>query len=45
MTIEGEHTPAEAALGKTALDQLVFDNAVSLYEIPVHFGAITRSPM
>jgi predicted TIM-barrel fold metal-dependent hydrolase len=29
------HAPAEAALGKTALDQLVFDNAVSLYKIPV----------
>jgi len=29
------HTPAEAALGKTALDQLVFENAVSLYKIPV----------
>jgi len=29
------HTPVEAALGKAALDQLVFDNAVSLYKIPV----------
>ena len=29
------HVPAEAALGKAALDQLVFDNAVSLYKIPV----------
>jgi hypothetical protein len=29
------HAPAEAALGKTALDQLVFDNAVNLYRIPV----------
>ena len=29
------HAPAEAALGKAALDQLVFDNAVKLYKIPV----------
>jgi hypothetical protein len=29
------HAPAEAALGKAALDQLVFKNAVSLYKIPV----------
>src|SRR4051812_11681592 len=29
------HAPAEAALGKEALNQLVFDNAVSLYKIPV----------
>jgi len=29
------HAPAEAALGREALDQLVFDNAVSLYKIPV----------
>jgi hypothetical protein len=29
------HAPAEAALGKKALDQLVFENAVSLYKIPV----------
>jgi predicted TIM-barrel fold metal-dependent hydrolase len=29
------HAPAEAALGKAALNQLVFDNAVSLYKIPV----------
>src|SRR5246127_2306859 len=29
------HAPAEAALGKEALDQLVFDNAVHLYKIPV----------
>ena len=29
------HTPAEAALGKEALNQLVFANAVSLYKIPV----------
>jgi hypothetical protein len=29
------HAPAEAALGKEALDQLVFENAVSLYKIPV----------
>jgi uncharacterized protein len=29
------HAPAEAALGKAALDQLVFDNAVKLYGIPV----------
>jgi len=29
------HAPAEAALGKEALNQLVFDNAVSLYRIPV----------
>src|SRR5262249_59158185 len=29
------HAPAEAALGKEALAQLVFDNAVSFYKIPV----------
>ena len=29
------HAPAEAALGKAALDQLVFENAVQLYNIPV----------
>jgi predicted TIM-barrel fold metal-dependent hydrolase len=29
------HAPAEAALGKAALDQLIFENAVSLYKIPV----------
>jgi len=29
------HAPAEVALGKEALQQLVFDNAVSLYKIPV----------
>jgi hypothetical protein len=29
------HTPAEAALGKEALNQLVFENAVHLYKIPV----------
>ena len=29
------HAPAEAALGKEALNQLVFDNAVKLYKIPV----------
>ncbi len=29
------HIPAEAALGKEALQQLVFDNAVRLYQIPV----------
>jgi hypothetical protein len=29
------HAPAEAALGKEALDQLVFENAVRLYKIPV----------
>jgi len=29
------HSPAEAALGKEALDQLVFENAVNLYKIPV----------
>ena len=29
------HAPAEAALGKSALDQLVFENAVKLYGIPV----------
>jgi predicted TIM-barrel fold metal-dependent hydrolase len=29
------HAPAEAALGKGALDHLVFENAVSLYKIPV----------
>ena len=27
--------PAEAALGKEALQQLVFHNAVNLYKIPV----------
>ena len=29
------HAPAEAALGKAALDRLVFDNAVKLYKIPI----------
>jgi predicted TIM-barrel fold metal-dependent hydrolase len=29
------HAPAEAALGKEALNQLVFTNAVELYKIPV----------
>jgi uncharacterized protein len=29
------HAPAEAALGKEALNQRVFENAVSLYKIPV----------
>lgn len=29
------HAPAEAALGKAALSQLVFENAVNLYGIPV----------
>ena len=29
------HAPAEAALGNAALNQLVFENAVSLYKIPV----------
>ena len=29
------HAPAEAALGKGALNQLVFENAVNLYKIPV----------
>ena len=29
------HAPAEVALGKEALHQLVFDNAVNLYKIPV----------
>jgi hypothetical protein len=29
------HAPAEAALGKEALNQLVFENAVGLYKIPV----------
>jgi uncharacterized protein len=29
------HTPVEAALGKEALSQLVFENAVNLYRIPV----------
>ncbi len=29
------HPPVEAALGKDALNQLVFENAVSLYKIPV----------
>ncbi|HUC69695.1 MAG TPA: amidohydrolase family protein [Stellaceae bacterium] len=33
------HAPAEAALGKEALDQLVFENAVSLYKIPVSLNA------
>jgi hypothetical protein len=32
------HAPAEAALGKEALHQLVFENAVSLYKIPVAPG-------
>jgi predicted TIM-barrel fold metal-dependent hydrolase len=32
--VEG-HTPAEQALGKAALNQLVFENAVNLYKIPV----------
>jgi len=29
------HAPAEAALGKEGLHQLVFDNAVNLYKMPV----------
>ena len=29
------HAPAEAALGKEALNRLVFENAVNLYKIPV----------
>ena len=29
------HAPAERALGKEALNQLVFENAVNLYKIPV----------
>jgi len=29
------HAPAEAALGKAVLNQLVFRNAVNLYKIPV----------
>jgi uncharacterized protein len=29
------HPPVEAALGKAALNELVFENAVSLYKIPV----------
>ena len=29
------HAPAEAALGKAMLDQLVFENTVRLYKIPV----------
>jgi hypothetical protein len=29
------HAPAEAALGKAALNQLVFENAVNLYKVPV----------
>lgn len=29
------HVPAEAALGKEALKQLVFENAMRLYKIPV----------
>ena len=36
------HAPAEAALGKEALDQLVFENAVSLYNIPV---TLPRRPL
>lgn len=38
------HAPAEAALGKAALNRLVFENAVSLYKIPVtlpHGRALT----
>jgi hypothetical protein len=38
------HAPVEAALGKAALNQLVFENAVSLYKIPVtlpHERALT----
>jgi hypothetical protein len=29
------HAPVEAALGKSALNQLAFENAVKLYKIPV----------
>jgi len=29
------HAPVEAALGKEALNRLVFENAVRLYNIPV----------
>jgi hypothetical protein len=29
------HVSVETALGKAALNQLVFDNAVNLYKIPV----------
>jgi len=29
------HAPAEAALGTAALNQLVFENSVRLYKIPV----------
>jgi hypothetical protein len=29
------HAPAETVLGKEKLGQLVFDNAVNLYKIPV----------
>jgi hypothetical protein len=29
------HVPVEAALGKETLNQLVFENAVNLYKIPV----------
>jgi hypothetical protein len=29
------HAPVEAALGQEALNQLVFENAVHLYKIPV----------
>jgi hypothetical protein len=32
---EAGHMPAEAALGKDALKQLVFANAVNLYKIPI----------
>ena len=34
------HAPAEAALGKEALNQLVFENAVSLYKIPVTLARV-----
>jgi hypothetical protein len=37
------HTPVEAVLGKEALHQLVFDNAVSLYKIPVTPQARART--
>ena len=33
------HVPVEAALGKAALEQMVFANAVSLYQIPANGGS------
>ena len=37
------HAPVEAALGKSALNQLAFDNAVKLYKIPVTIPEPQRS--